>query len=591
MKLHAGRKRKHNINQSIIVGDDMKLKYIRNMRDISCMVLLGCMLLSALLPGRAKAAEANQEVNQEIAPETDTGEEPDTEEKETVLEVRISTLEQKEGNVLLLKWQPAEGAVSYVLYQLGEAGEKKQVSSLPAKMEEPEEEEKSEEGLLTLNWKVKVGTVYQYRLEAFNETGECIGASQVLEVGVPSKVTQVKTTKTGPGRVMLTWAASDAASSYLIYSEKENGTYKKLGESDACSYPHNSAKGSEIYYQVIPVYKSSYLSSQGIKSSVSFQGRGGSVTFKNRAVVDIGHQKYSYKEMQNDLRALEKKFSAYCQLEVIGNSRDSRDIYAMTIGSPDAEKHLVVVAAIHAREYMTSQLCVKQMEYYLDSYNQKIGTSKGKDIFEKLAITYIPMLNPDGVSITQSGFSAITDKALREQLKKMPGSRYPSLWKANAAGIDLNRNFSCGFGKGSEKQAGSSGYAGKKALSEPESTAAADKIKQLNRGKHSVIGIVNYHATGSILFGSCKKTASAKVRKQTYKMFMLAKKVTGYRSAQNVYPDSSNGDFRSYQMYTLKIPSITVEIGRSPCPLKIWEFSSIWASNKNLILEEAKLLL
>ena len=75
--------------------------------------------------------------------------------------------------------------------------------------------------------------------------------------------------------------------------------------------------------------------------------------------------------MQKDIKQLQQKYSDYVHVEVIGTTADKRNIYDVILGNPDAKKCIVVQASIHAREYMTSQLVMKQMEYYLDNYNQK----------------------------------------------------------------------------------------------------------------------------------------------------------------------------------------------------------------------------
>lgn len=79
----------------------------------------------------------------------------------------------------------------------------------------------------------------------------------------------------------------------------------------------------------------------------------------------------------------------------------------------------------------------------------------------KVAIHYVPSCNPDGTAISQKGFNAIRNKSLRNGLRRMGGSS--SKWKANARGVDLNRNWKVAFKRPVK---GSSGYRGPKAASE-----------------------------------------------------------------------------------------------------------------------------
>lgn len=99
------------------------------------------------------------------------------------------------------------------------------------------------------------------------------------------------------------------------------------------------------------------------------------------------------------------------------------------IGNPNAKKHLLVIGNLHAREHMTVQLCMKQIEYYLNNYNKKINGKKVSATLNKVAIHYVPSCNPDGTAISQKGFNAIRNKSLRNGLRRMGGSS--SKWKAN----------------------------------------------------------------------------------------------------------------------------------------------------------------
>ena len=179
------------------------------------------------------------------------------------------------------------------------------------------------------------------------------------------------------------------------------------------------------------------------------------------AIVSGGKKNYSYSELQKDLQQLKKKYKNHCQVNVIGKSEDKRNLYEVVIGNPDAKKHLLVMGNLHAREHMTVQLCMKQIEYYLSNYNKKISGKEVSNTLDKVAIHYVPSCNPDGTAISQRGFNAIRNKKLRSALRKMGGSS--SRWKANARGVDLNRNWNVAFKTSGRK--GSSGYCGPKAES------------------------------------------------------------------------------------------------------------------------------
>lgn len=303
-------------------------------------------------------------------------------------------------------------------------------------------------------------------------------------------------------------------------------------------------------------------------------------------IVSINHKKYSYAEMKNDIKLLAEKYPDKVSYNVIGKSEDGRNIYDVVLGNPEAKKSMLVVAAIHAREYMTSLVCMNQIEYYLRNYSKKIDGKKVGKTLDAIAIHYIPMANPDGVTISQFGIKRIRDAKLRLKLRKIVKSSKSNIkyWKANARGVDLNDNFPIKFKK--KGKPSSEGYTGPRACSESESKAISGLVKDL-KATSKLKGIVNYHAMGSILFGAC--SASKQCKRVTTKMFKVAKKATGYKSAAGIYRAVTSGSFRAYVMHKLDVPSITLEVGKKLCPGPISEFPSIWKKNKNVVLRVARI--
>lgn len=302
------------------------------------------------------------------------------------------------------------------------------------------------------------------------------------------------------------------------------------------------------------------------------------------SIVSTNHQKYSYSEMVKDIKSLQKKYPDYVKYNVIGKSVDKRNLYEVVLGNPEAKKHLLVISNLHAREYMTIQLSMAQIERYCQLYNKKINNTKVSAVLNKVAIHYIPSANPDGTAISQYGFGAIRNAKWRKALRKMSGSS--RRWKANARGVDLNRNWAIAWKHSGSR--GSAGYRGPKAASEPEIKAL---VKWVNRTQKTgkIMGVVSYHSTGSILYGRCAGQAGSAVRKQTTRMYKTAKSLTGYSLMPTESISSARGCSREYFLYKKNIPCITLETGHGECPLGSGEFPSIWKRNKDVVIREAML--
>lgn len=395
---------------------------------------------------------------------------------------------------------------------------------------------------------------------------------------VPTKIS-IRFTRLSSRKVKLNWKKSDGADEYIVYKKINDNEYKAIVNTQKLKYVDNNVKAGKKYKY--------YVEAVSTKDENTYSTASNAKSFKIADCVNTRHQKYSYSELSQDIKALENSYSDYVKVKVLGKSNDNRKLYDVVIGNPDAKKTMVVISNIHAREYMTAQLSMAQIEQYLKSYNGSVKGVKVKSVLNNIAIHYIPMANPDGATISQFGISKIRDKKLRSALYKMPGASHTSTWKANARGVDLNRNSNSHFKANYGGKRGSEGFSGPSAASEPETKAIAKLLGQLKKNK-TLKGVVNYHAMGSIVFGSGGK---GKVKSDTLKMYGLARSITGYTSGASYGSGGpSVGSMRDYIMEKVKSPCITLEIGVGGCPLPTSQFASIWRKNQVLVIREAKLL-
>lgn len=304
--------------------------------------------------------------------------------------------------------------------------------------------------------------------------------------------------------------------------------------------------------------------------------------YTNMNIVSTDHQKYNYKEMVRDISRLQRRYKDHCKVNIIGTSADNRNLYEVIVGNPNADKHLIVIASMHGREYMTMQLAMKQIEYYLNYYNKKINGIKVSSVLDKVAIHFVPSCNPDGVAISQYGFYAIRNNRLRNRLIKMDGTARK--WKANARGVDLNRNWDINFEV--EGTRGSSGYSGKKPFSEPELKAVVGMLDRIET-EGDIVGFISYHAMGEVVYGMCNEAAGEEMCETVNNMYKVANEQSGYYLYGTT--DISCNQSREYLLYKRGIPGITIEIGSSETPLVLSEFERAWIRNRKLVFLEAAL--
>lgn len=330
------------------------------------------------------------------------------------------------------------------------------------------------------------------------------------------------------------------------------------------------------------------------------------------SIVDVSDALYTYEEMQEDIQDLCSTY-ACLSYEVIGSSVDGRELYEVTLGASDAAHHIFVQAAIHGREYMTTQLVMRMLEYYAANY--ECGSYRGnsyQELFDNTAIHVIPMSNPDGVTISQLGVDAMNhgeigqlvyecylrdkdhlvweedangdmnwadyykqpdyDRVAEGKTEIISFEEYQTIWKSNANGVDLNNNFDAGWAEIDVKPYPAYGsYKGGYAVSEPEAQAL---VQQATAREYDCY--ISYHSKGQLIYydvnGNDEQTSERSYGLASTLESQLKYKPVNTQRGYNV----NLGGFSDWIQLGLHKPSVTIESGKHPCPLDISEFDTIW---------------
>lgn len=311
-------------------------------------------------------------------------------------------------------------------------------------------------------------------------------------------------------------------------------------------------------------------------------------------VVDTFEAEYTYEKMEADLMELQALYPKLLHVASAGKSLDGREIYYADFGAADAPKKIMINAGIHGREYMTPLLLMKQLEYHLVNYTVKNEAGLSfEELFSDVSFRLVPMINPDGIAISQKGLEGIRSFVLRQGIEAIYSSdinRYNSYreeyknieeylvhWKANARGVDLNRNFDIEYWeemKTGVVQPSAQKYKGDAPCSEPESQALARITEELD----GLVCAVSIHSQGEIIYWDCGQ--EGELRTKTRALCEAAQAVNGYLPYKEfINPDATYNDWCTLE---LGIPSINIETGVDKCPLPIEQFETIWNQNIGL---------
>ncbi len=287
-----------------------------------------------------------------------------------------------------------------------------------------------------------------------------------------------------------------------------------------------------------------------------------------------------YELMVQQLRKINQVYPSFTKLEVIGYTVEGRAIYALKVGT--GKREIVMDAALHAREYLTTNVLMEMIDEYTHAYarNSFFEGYAVKQLLDKTSIWFIPMVNADGVTLVQQGVKSTPYGNLVTNLN---GSTNVSRWKANIRGVDLNRNFDGNWVEAVTESAPSwRNFKGYTVFSEPESKAIRDFFV-----KRDFKAYISYHSSGNLLYYWHWQSQANQIRD-----YAFAKKIsntTGYyiMPAQNKIGSGSSAD---WFIKTYKRPGITMEIspyvGDTIVPLSY--FADIWKRNKTIGLLSAK---
>ncbi len=289
-----------------------------------------------------------------------------------------------------------------------------------------------------------------------------------------------------------------------------------------------------------------------------------------------GKTKYTYAEMEAVLGEFSRRYGNVIRTESIGFSAEGRNLYACEFGDPDADFHILIGAAMHGKEYMNTALLLDLIEFYILESDETYLGAPLSDYIKNVCFHIIPMINPDGVTISQT--QSASDKVARFLLDRgitSPDLKdYYRVWKSNANGIDLNRNFPAGWDEYIDTVAVPNYrlYKGEHAGSEPETKALMAYTL-----KYGFNATISYHSYGEIIYWNYGGDEALLSKSRS--LAKSAAAVTGY---QPVHPENEvAAGYKDWAM-SRGIPSITLETGKVASPLPESEYARIWNENRNI---------
>lgn len=271
------------------------------------------------------------------------------------------------------------------------------------------------------------------------------------------------------------------------------------------------------------------------------------------------NKNYYYELMIQNISEL-KAIYPFLQIGNIGYSILGKQIPYIKIGNGTRE--VLYHASIHANEWITSVLLMKFVENFCNAYtsNGTIYNHSAQDLFNNVSLYIIPMVNPDGVNLVTGNVDEDSSvyKSYERIAQAFPEIPFPSGWKANFNGADLNLQFPAGW-EDAKKIKYEQGYTkpaprdfvGEGPLTQPETLALYNFTLS-----HNFVITISYHTQGQEIYWNFQNINPPR----GYEIGQKFAELSGYTLAEVPY-NSSFAGYKDWFIQNYNRPSYTIEAG------------------------------
>ena len=272
----------------------------------------------------------------------------------------------------------------------------------------------------------------------------------------------------------------------------------------------------------------------------------------------------------------------WIKIQVVGKSVMGTPLYALRLGTGNTE--VFYNAAFHANEWITTPVVLKFVEQYASAYTagEKLLGVSATELYENYTLYVLPMVNPDGVDLVsgvlESGSFYNGAKKIAADYPTIP---FPSGWKANIEGIDLNLQFPAGWeiAKRTKFEQGYTSpaprdYVGEAPLLAPESEAIYRFTMQ-----HDFHLILAYHSQGRVIYWKYLNYNP----KGAEEIAHYFGEVSGYEVSETPLASGYAG-YKDWFIEEYNRPGYTIEVGEGENPLPLSQFDAIYEDNQFILL-------
>ena len=281
------------------------------------------------------------------------------------------------------------------------------------------------------------------------------------------------------------------------------------------------------------------------------------------------------------IRALKEKYP-FLEVGTIGTSVLGTELSYIKIGN--GRKKVFYNAAFHANEWITTPVLLRFAEDMAEAYisERQLNGVNVNRILRNVSLYLVPMVNPDGVDLVNGALTNELAIARAEQIAaRYPAIPYPSGWKANINGVDLNLQYPAGWEMARQIKfsqgfvsAAPRDFVGEGPLTEPESLAVYNFTLAQNFDL-----ILAYHSQGEVIYWKFLNYEPPRSRE----IALYFGYVSGY-TVEETPETSGYAGYKDWFIQNYNRPGYTIEVGMGENPLPIEQFPKIYADNIGILL-------
>lgn len=273
----------------------------------------------------------------------------------------------------------------------------------------------------------------------------------------------------------------------------------------------------------------------------------------------------------------------FCRRTLLTRSQGGRPVEALILGQ--GGRQVLYNASHHANEWITTPVLLKFAEDLAKAaaFGGEIFGYDGKNLLDQTTVHLVPMVNPDGVDLVTGAILPGSPEytAAAVLAARYPTIPFPSGWKANLNGVDLNLNYPAGWENAREikfaqgyTEPGPRDYVGRAPLDQKESAALARYTRALVPRL-----TLAYHTQGKVIYWKYLDMEPPGAQ-AIGKAFAAA---SGYTLDDTPYASGFAG-YKDWFILTWNRPGYTIEVGQGVNPLPLSQFAEIYRDNLGILV-------